>query len=94
MIFAGVSLTPTPSNLPGSAALQKLANGLAGWALIAALIGLVVGAAMWALGSHSQNIHQSMTGRRAVAASLAAAVLIGAAPTLINFFFSTGSSVH
>jgi len=94
MIFAGVSLTPTPSNLPGSAALQKLANGLAGWALIAALIGLVVGAAMWALGSHSQNIHQSMTGRRAVAASLAAAVLIGAAPALINFFFSTGSSVH
>jgi len=94
MIFAGVSLTPTPSNLPGSAALQKLANGLAGWALIAALIGLVVGAAMWALGSHSQNIHQSMTGRRAVVASLAAAVLIGAAPALINFFFSTGSSVH
>ncbi len=94
MNVAGVSLTPSPTDLPGSAALQRLANGLAGWALIAALIGLVIGAAMWALGSHSQNMHQSMTGRRAVVASLAAAVLIGAAPTLINFFFTTGSSVH
>jgi hypothetical protein len=39
-------------------------------------------------------MHQSSQGRRAVLTSLVAAVLIGAAPELINFFFKTGLSVH
>jgi hypothetical protein len=34
-----------------------------------------------------------MAGRRAVVTALVAAVLIGAAPALINFFFNTGLSV-
>ncbi len=93
MLFTGVFLHPTVANLPGSAELQKLADGLGGWALVGALIALVVGAVMWALGSHSQNMHQSMVGRRAVVASILAAILIGAAPELINFFFSAGSAV-
>ena len=94
MPFANVSLTPSTSALPGSAALQQLANGIASWALIGALVALLLGAALWAIGSHTQNMHQSMAGRRAVVTSLLAAVLIGAAPSLINFFFNTGLSVH
>ncbi len=94
MLLLGVSLSPTTTDLPGGAALQSLANGLAGWALVGALIALVLGAAMWALGSHTQNMHHSAQGRRAVVASLVAAVLVGAAPALINFFFHTGLSVH
>jgi hypothetical protein len=39
-------------------------------------------------------MHQSSQGRRAVLTSLAAAILIGAAPTLINFFFNAGLKVH
>ena len=93
-MFADVHLNPTPTDLPGSAELQRLANGLAGWALIGSLVALVIGAVLWALGAHSQNMHQSMTGRRAVMASVAAAILIGAAPALINFFFSAGVAVH
>ncbi|HQU27006.1 MAG TPA: DUF6112 family protein [Acidimicrobiales bacterium] len=94
MPIADVTLSPSTSALPGSAALQQLANGLASWALIAALVALLLGAALWALGSHTQNMHQSAQGRRAVAASLVAAVLIGAAPALVNFFFHTGLRVH
>jgi hypothetical protein len=94
VVLATVQLKPVASNLPGSAELQKLADGLAGWCLIGALIALVVGAALWALGSHSQNMHQSMAGRRAVVTAILAAVLIGAAPALINFFFSAGQVVH
>jgi uncharacterized protein HemX len=71
-----------------------LANGLAGWALVAALIALVVGAALWAFGNQSQNMHQSIAGRRTVVTALGAAILIGAAPALINFFFHTGLAVH
>ena len=52
-----------------AATLQTLINGLGAWALIAALAGLVIGAAAWALGVHSQNFQQSMVGRRAVLVS-------------------------
>jgi hypothetical protein len=94
MIFADVNLSPTITSLPGSAALQSITNGIGAWALVGSLIALVVGAALWALGSHTQNMHQSAQGRRAVITSLGAAILIGAAPQLIDFFFKTGLSVH
>jgi len=89
-----VGLTPDPSKLPGGSALSQLTDGIGGWALVLSLVGLVVGAAAWALGSHSQNYQQSFVGRRAVLVSGLAALLIGAGPALINFFFHTGETVH
>ena len=62
MLFANVNLTPSTSALPGSAALQQIANGIASWALIGALVALLLGAGLWAVGSHTQNMHQSMAG--------------------------------
>jgi Family of unknown function (DUF6112) len=85
---------PNLTGLPGSAALVKLINGLEGWALVLALGALVAGAAAWALGAHSHNVHQSTAGRRAVLAAGAAALLIGAAPALVRFFFDIGQSVR
>ena len=93
MLLASVNLSPSTTALPGSAALQQIANGIAAWALVGSLIGLLFGAGMWALGANSQNSSQSVLGRRAVFASLVAAILIGAAPHLINFFFATGQKV-
>ena len=89
-----VTLNPDPNNLPGGSVLQQLTNGVGGWALIIALAGMLVGAAAWALGAHSQNYHQSVTGRRAVLVSGLAALLIGAAPALVNFFFNAGLKVR
>jgi hypothetical protein len=89
-----VSLNPSMSQLPGGGTLQNLADGLGAWALVAALVGLVIGAAAWALGVHSQNFQQSLVGRRAVLVSGLAALLIGAAPTIINFFFHAGTNLH
>jgi MFS family permease len=94
MFLADVSLTPDPANLPGGLVLQHLTNGLGGWALIGALAALVIGAAAWALGSHSQNFQQSVTGRKTVLIAGLAALLIGAAPAIINFFFHAGQGVH
>ena len=84
---------PTANALPGGSTLLALINGLAGWAVLLALAGLVIGAALWAIGSHSQNYQQSYVGRRAVLVSGMAALLIGAAPTLIDFFFTTGNHI-
>jgi MFS family permease len=92
--LADVTLTPDPSQLPGGGTLQQLTNGIGGWALILALVGLVIGAAAWALGAHSQNYHQSFNGRRTVLVSAVAALLIGAAPAIVNFFFHAGQGVH
>jgi len=92
--LADITLNPTLTNLPGSSVLLQFANGLAAWALVVAGIALVVGAALWAFGSHSQNMHQSMAGRRTVVTALGAALLIGAASPLINFFFHAGGRVH
>jgi len=89
-----VMLSPDTRELPGGGTLQQLTNGIAGWALVLSLAALVVGAAAWALGAHSQNYHQSFVGRRAVLISGLAALLIGAAPTLINFFFHAGTGLH
>ncbi|MHB8334763.1 MAG: DUF6112 family protein [Acidimicrobiales bacterium] len=94
MRILAVSLSPSLTALPGSAVLMQIADGLAAWSLIGALVALLLGAALWAIGSHTQNMHQSMTGRRAVMTSLVAALLIGAAPHLVDFFFKAGQSVH
>lgn len=94
LLLADVTLNPDPGNLPGGSVLQHLTDGLGGWALFAALVGLVIGAAMWALGAHAQNYHQSYAGRRTVLVSGLAALLVGAAPALVNFFFHAGQSVH
>ncbi|HEY7947028.1 MAG TPA: DUF6112 family protein [Acidimicrobiales bacterium] len=94
MLLADVTMTPDPGNLPGGAVLQRLTDGLAGWALIAALVALLIGAAAWALGAHAQNYQQSFTGRKTVLVAGFAALLIGAAPAIINFFFHAGQGVH
>ncbi len=96
-LFASTSivhLSPDTGDLPGGQVLQNLMNGLDGWALALSLVGLVVGAAAWALGSHGQNYQQSFVGRRTVLISGLAALLIGAGPGIVNFFFSTGQGVH
>jgi hypothetical protein len=58
------------------------------------MAGLIVGAGLWAIGAHAQNYNQTSIGRRAVLASLGAAILIGAAPVLVNFFFKAGVAAH
>jgi hypothetical protein len=88
-----VRLSPDTNDLPGGNLLQQLMNGLGGWALALALVGLLVGAAAWALGSHGQNYQQTYVGRRAVLISGLAALLIGAGPAIVNFFFHAGQGV-
>ena len=92
--WADVVLKPNASALPGSGTLQQMADGIAGWGLILSVVAVVIGAASWALGSHSQNLHHAVTGRRTVLVAGGAALLIGAAPILVNFFFHAGTGLH
>ncbi len=94
LVVEVVGMKPQADQLPGGALLQNLMNGLQFWALALALVGLVIGAAAWALGSHGQNYQQSFVGRRAVLISGLAALLIGAGPGIVNFFYTAGTGVH
>jgi type IV secretory pathway VirB2 component (pilin) len=82
------------SGLPGDGTLSSLASALGHWALLAAIVGVVIGGVMWAFGHFSHNYQQSYNGRKGVIVSGVAALLIGASSELINFFFNAGVQLH
>jgi len=88
-----VNLDPDAGELPGGEVLQSLTNGIAGFALIFCLIGLVLSAGLWALGSNSNNYQQTFVGKRGFAVCAMGALLIGAAAAIINFFYGAGQGV-
>ena len=89
-----VSAHPNPGGLPGSNVLQPLVDGAEAWALAIALLGAFVGAALWAVASHSHNHQYAARGRMAALVSAAAALVIGAGPGLVNFFQHLGSTAR
>jgi hypothetical protein len=93
VLAQSVDLNPDPNRLPGGDVLESLTDGIAGFGLIFCLIGLVVGAAMWGLGSTSSNYQQTMVGKRALGVSAVAALLIGGAAAIINFFYGAGQNI-
>ena len=92
VIIGGVTATPNAQDLPGSNVLQQLVNGADAWALAICLLGAFIGAAVWAIASHSNNHHYAGRGRMAALTSAAAALVIGAAPGLVNFFQHLGTT--
>jgi Mn2+/Fe2+ NRAMP family transporter len=90
--LATVTATPNPKALPGSNVLQQLVNGAEAWALAIALLGAFVGAALWAVASHTHNHHYAARGRMAALVSAASALIVGAAPGLVNFFERLGTT--
>jgi hypothetical protein len=91
-MLSAVTAHPDLTGLPGSNVLQQLVNGAEAWALSLALLGAFVGAGLWAIASH--NHHYAAKGRMAALVSGAAALVIGAAPGLINFFQQLGTTAH
>ena len=83
---------PNLTALPGSNVLQQIVNGAEAWALSIALLGAFVGAALWAVASHTHNHHYAARGRMAALISAASALVVGAAPGLVNFFEHLGTT--
>jgi Mn2+/Fe2+ NRAMP family transporter len=92
LISLAVTAHPDLTGLPGSNVLQQLINGAEAWALAISLLGAFVGAGMWAIASHSHNSHYAARGRMAALVSGGAALVIGAAPGLVNFFQQLGAT--
>jgi hypothetical protein len=90
-LLLAVTAHPDPRGLPGSNVLQQLVNGAEAWALAVALLGAFVGAALWAVASHTNSHHYAARGRMAALVSAASALVIGAGPGLVNFFQNLGT---
>ncbi len=91
---SNIQLDPSQSGqLPGETVLEGLANGVGHWALLASIVGVIVGGVMWAFGHFSHNYQQSYSGRRGVIVSGVAALLIGGASQIVSFFFSLGVGI-
>lgn len=91
--LANVTITDDPNGLPGSAALQKILNGVFHLAEGGLAIALLAGAAFWALGHHSGNYRASEGGKMAVITSMIGAVIVGGGASIINFFLNAGQGL-
>jgi len=88
-----VDVNPDPSDLPGGNVIQQLLDGLAGWALFGSLAALLISAIVWALGANGGNYHAANKGKTGVLVAAITALLVGAAPALVNFFNDLGTKV-
>src|SRR5579885_2270115 len=93
-VIAAVTAHPDLQGLPGSNVLQQLVNGAEAWALVITLLGAFIGAGLWAVASHTHNHHYAARGRMAALVSGGAALIIGAAPGLVNFFAHLGATAR
>lgn len=92
-VVAQVNVTPNSSGLPGISELQNIVGALLTIGLIAALAGLTIGAAVWAMGSHSANPVLAARGKTGVLVAFVAAALTGGAVALIDFFSHAGAAL-
>jgi hypothetical protein len=88
-VLADIHVDPNNNGLPGVNAALRIVGALLTFGLIAAVVGIAIGAIVWAVGSHASNPHHASRGKAGVLVSAAAAVLVGSAVTIVNFFSHT-----
>jgi type IV secretory pathway VirB2 component (pilin) len=71
-----VNFTPDFDAIPGAGPVQTLINGIGAFALLIALVGIIIGGAMWGVGSLSSNYHQAAVGKRATLYSVVGTLIV------------------
>ena len=87
-----IEVNPDGSNAPGLNSLQDLVNGLAAYAVIAAVAAVLLGGIAWALGERMGLERASSVGKSGVIAGFGLAFLVGAAAAFVTFFLETGQN--
>lgn len=86
-------VSPNTTGLPGINTISNIVGALLTIGLIACVAGLVIAAIVWAIGSHSSNPNLASRGKTGVLVALVAAILIGGANVLVDFFVTTGQGL-
>lgn len=66
--------------------VEDLTRGFAFWALLAAFVGILVSASMWAMGSKGENPGTELAGKKGMVLCVTAAFFVGAVPAMISYF--------
>ncbi|WP_446250235.1 DUF6112 family protein [Propionibacterium freudenreichii] len=88
-----IDISPNDSGLPGISQLRTIVGAVMTIGLILSVLALIISAIVWGFGSNSSNPHLAGRGKIGVLVSCGAAVICGAAVTLINFFWNVGQQV-
>jgi len=89
-----IDINPNSDGLPGIAQLREIVGAVMTAGLILAVLALIVSAIIWGFGANSSNPHLASRGKTGVLVSCGAAILCGAAVTLVNFFWTDGQAVN
>ena len=88
-----INISPNSNGLPGIQQLKSIVGASMTVGLILAVLALIISAIVWALGANSSNPHLAGRGKLGVLVALGAAIVCGAAVTLVNFFYNVGQQV-
>lgn len=88
-----ITIDPNDSGLPGISQLKTIVGAVMTVGLILSVLALIVSAIVWGFGANSSNPRMASQGKIGVLVSCGAAVICGAAVTLINFFWNVGQQV-
>ncbi|HZT66741.1 MAG TPA: DUF6112 family protein [Acidimicrobiales bacterium] len=88
-----MKISPNSTGLPGIAELETIVGALLTVGLIAAVAGVVLSAAVWAVGSHTGNVNLVGRAKGGVVVSVLAAMLTGGAVALVSFFNHAGATL-
>ena len=88
-----INIPPNSNGLPGIDQLRTIVGAVMTVGLILSVLALIVAAVVWGFGANSSNPHLASRGKFGVLVSCGAAIICGAAVTLINFFWNVGQSV-
>ena len=88
-----INIDPNSDGLPGIAQLRTIVGAVMTVGLILSVLALIISAVVWGFGANSSNPHLASRGKLGVLISCGAAIITGAAVTLINFFWNVGQTV-
>ena len=88
-----IDIDPNGTGLPGIEQLRVIVGAVMTVGLILRVLALIVAAVVWGFGANSSNPHLASRGKLGVLVACGAAIICGAAVTLVNFFWGVGQSV-
>lgn len=86
--------SPNIKQLTGGGTFEDFTNGVAGWVLVAALLGLLLAAGAWALGVSTGNIQWAERGKQGAVVAGLVSLLVGGAAVYLDFFNTVGHHLH
>jgi hypothetical protein len=88
-----IDIDPNGTGLPGIEQLRVIVGAVMTIGLILSVLALIIAAIVWGFGANSSNPHLASRGKVGVTVACGAAIICGAAVTLVNFFWGVGQTV-